>query len=127
MCPERQDVVTIPENERIQPMSIDELPEALTLIAEITKYCTEHGKQGDCENCPIALAINTELYVVGLGDKLEAFVGDAFVRLYRVGSTDMVYTAEMSATDTEFVTNFDNNRPVRPYTSVFEFKKVPDA
>jgi hypothetical protein len=113
-------------------MSTANLPETLTVVAEITSHCIKHGKRGDCEACPIALAVNLELYVMDLCDELEAFVGDAFVgddfvRLYRVGSTDTVYTAEMSATDTEFVTDFDNNRPVQPYTSVFEFRKVPDA
>jgi hypothetical protein len=81
---------------------------------QVTAADIAHGLAGDCEECPIALAIYRALSDAGVR------VGTGGVTLYREGTNAMLALPEAA---TKFIVRFDHDEPVAP----FEFElDVPD-
>lgn len=86
----------------------------MIITIQVTEQDISTGLAGDCEECPIALAIYRALSDAGVR------VGTAGVTLYREGTNAMLALPEAA---TRFIDGFDHDEAVEP----FEFDlDVPD-
>jgi hypothetical protein len=86
----------------------------MNVTIQVTQEDINHGLAGDCEECPIALALYRALSVAGVR------AGTGGVTLYREGTNAMV---ALPVAAVRFIGRFDHDELVEP----FEFElDVPD-
>lgn len=86
----------------------------MIVTVQVTEQDVQHGLAGDCEECPIALAIYRALH------DAPVRVGTGGVTIYREGTNAMV---ALPGAASRFISRFDHDEVVEP----FEFDlDVPD-
>jgi hypothetical protein len=84
-------------------------PEPIRITVEVTRAMIRRGKQKNCRECPVAIAVSkaTRMPFVNAGP-LGIYVGEDPYNLNHMAWTPPEVW--------DWMTNFDNGRPVEPFS-----------
>lgn len=83
----------------------------MLVTIDVTQQCIDDGVARDCQHCPIARAI-----MARLADGFFVDVVSCGVWIYRTGSRRSVFNVLIPANAKAFIDDFDDGRPVFPFS-----------
>jgi hypothetical protein len=99
------------------------MSEQFLCAVEVGAWDIAEGQKGSCQDCPVALALLRALRLQGR-DVAEVQVnGVSIVFWERRGPDLATFIAVTHPNLTDWIRDFDQNRPVYPFTVTLEFER----